>query len=211
MPKQLSVASVIEKNRLSSDVPFLVCLDISVVDPVTSATVEMLHLVRNNENLIYNGVEYVAISFDIELKQEAGTQGSVTLTIVDYTGALNGRMEQYGGGIGFRVSVLVVNSGALDQPPEIIEDFEVIGASAADYVTSFTLGIENALAKTFPRRKQVRDFCQWRYKESGTCGYTGALPTCDLTLQGSNGCEVHQNTVNFGAFPGINNNGARYG
>jgi hypothetical protein len=211
MPKQLSVASVIEKNRLSSDVPFLPCLDITVIDPATFATVEVLHLVRNDEDIIYNGFVYKAILFDLELKQEAGTQGSVNLSIVDYTRALQGRMQAYGGGVGFRVSILVVNAGALDQPPEIIEDFEVIGASSADYSASFTLGVENALAKTFPRRKQTRDFCQWRYKDAVTCGYTGGLSSCDLSLQGANGCAAHGNTVRFGAFPGINSNGARYG
>jgi len=211
MPKQLSVASVIEKNRIASDVPFLVCLDIDVIDPVTQNEMEKLHLVRNNEDFTYNGFLYKAIQFDIEINQESGAQGPVSLAIVDYTKAIQGRMQAYGGGIGFKVTMMVINSGAPLQPPEVIENFEVVGASASEYVTTFTLGVENALAKVFPRRKQLRDFCQWRYKESGTCNYTGALPTCDLTLQGPNGCAAHGNSIRFGAFPGINSNGARYG
>lgn len=211
MPKALSVASIIEKNKLSSDVPFLVCLDIRVIDPVTSATVETLNLVRNSEDITYNGILYKAIMFDIELKAESGAQAAVTLTVTDYTKAIQGRMEAYGGGVGFLVAVIVVNGGALDQPPEIIEDFEVTGASAANYVATFELGVENALARYFPRRKQTRDFCQWRYKDPNTCGYTGGMPTCDLTLQGTNGCAAHGNTKRFGAYPGLNSNGARYG
>lgn len=211
MSKQLSVATVIEKNRLSSDEPFLVCLDIRVVDPQTQALVETLHLVRNTEDITFNGFEYKAILFDIELKEEAGAQSPVSLAITDYTKAVQGRMQAYGGGIGFQVTIVVVNAGALEQPPEVVEDFEVIGASAANYVCTFELGVESTLARNFPRRRQTRDFCQWRYKQPGTCGYTGNLPTCDLTLQGPNGCAAHGNTIRFGAYPGINSNGARYG
>lgn len=211
MPKSLSIASVIEKNRLSSDVPFLVCIDIQVIDPITSAFVEMLHLVRNSENITFNGFEYQALMFDINLKSEAGSQSPVSLTVTDYTKALQGRMQAYGGGVGFKVTVMVVNAGALNQPPEVIEDFEVVGASASDYVSTFDLGVESALSKTFPRRRQTRDFCQWRYKDPNTCGYTGALPKCDLSLQGTNGCAAHTNTIRFGAYPGISSNGARYG
>lgn len=211
MPTQLSVASIIEKNRLSSDVPFLVCLDIHVVNPATNTEVEVLHLVRNDENITFNGVVYTAIIFDIDLKQETGAQSKVNLTVTDFTQALSGRMQAYGGGIGFKVKIIVVNAGALNQLPEIVEDFEIIGASSSEYVVTFELGIGNILAKTFPRRRQTRDFCQWRYKEANTCGYTGGLATCDLTLKGANGCEVHNNVIRFGAFPGINNSGSRYG
>lgn len=211
MAKSLSLATVIEKNRLSSDVPFLVCLDIEVIDPATQTHVETIHLVRNDEAISFNGFEYQPFLFDIELKQETGAMSSVSLTLTDFTKAVQGRIQAYGGGIGFLVNIMVVNAGAPDQPPEVLENFEVIGASAANYVCTFELGVENALAKNFPRRRQQRDFCQWRYKDASTCGYTGSLPKCDLTLQGVNGCAAHANTVRFGAYPGINSNGVRYG
>lgn len=211
MPKNLSVLTAIEKNRLSSDVPFLVCLNIEVIDPSTLRLVETLRLVRNTESISYNGFEYQAILFDMEIKQEAGAQNPVSLTITDFTKAVQGRMQAYGGGVGFSVTIMVVNAGALSQPPEITETFEVMGASASDYVATFELGVENALGHVFPRRRQMRDFCQSRYKEAGTCGYVGNMPTCDMTLQGSNGCAAHGNTIRFGGYPGINSNGARYG
>lgn len=211
MTKSLSVATVIEKNRISSEVPFLVCLDIRVIDPVTLSTVETLHLVRNDEDVTYNGFEYKAFIFDIELKEEPGSMSPVTLAVTDFSKAVQGRMQAYGGGIGFQVSVMVVNAAALDQAPEVVEDFEVIGASASNYVCTFELGVESALAKDFPRRRQSRDFCQWRYKDANTCGYSGGIATCDLTLKGPNGCGAHGNTIRFGAYPGVNSNGARYG
>ena len=202
MSNVLSVASVIEKNRLSSDVPFLIALDIDVINPNTGALVETLHVVNNTESISFRGFTYDAANFDVQLHSESGSQQTVRLSIKDYSKAIQARMQSYGGGIGFTVSLMVVNSAALGLPAEIQEVFLVIGAEAANYVCTFTLGAENSISKTFPRRRQNRDFCQWRYK-SIECQYAGGLSTCDLTLNGANGCTVHANTIRFAAFPGI--------
>lgn len=210
MSKSLSVASIIEKNRLSSDVAFLICLDIDVVDPATGTLVETAHYVRNTETITFNGHTYEPANFDIDLKEESGQLQTVKLTIKDYARIIQQKMQAYGGGVGFGVSLSVVNSAALDHPPEVIEFFEVVGADSSNYVCSFTLGAENVVTKTFPRRRQTRDYCQWRYK-GDECGYSGSMTSCDLTLKGANGCEAHQNVIRFGAFPGINNRDVRYG
>jgi phage-related protein len=211
MSKPLSIASVIEKNKIASDVAYVPLLDIEVVDPATSVLVEVLHIARNPEAVTHDGEEYEAGNFDIELRSDAGTQPTINLTIADMTRAVQAKMQEYGGGIGFNVTIKIVRSDALSQPPEVVEYFQVIGASATNYVASFTLGAENAITRTFPRRRQTKDFCQWRYKDPLTCKYAGVLTTCDLTLQGPNGCATHLNTINFGAYPGINRNGIRYG
>jgi len=211
MSKSLSVASVIEKNKLASGTPFLAALDIEVVNPSTGVVAEVLHLVRNSEDIVFNGVTYTAMPFDIELKEEGGAQQQLNLRIKDITRAIQTRMQEYGGGIGFNVTFLVIRGDALNEAPEIMEFFQVVGASAAEYEANFQLGAENAVALTFPRRRQTKDFCQWRYKDPETCKYAGGMATCDLTLNGVNGCEAHENTHRFGAFPNINANGIRYG
>lgn len=210
MTKSLSVASVIEKNRVSSDTPWLICLDIDVIDPATAGVVETMHIVRNSEAINFNGFTYEPAAFDIELKEESGTQQSVKLSIRDYSLAVQQRMQQYGGGVGFTVSIMVVNAAALAQPPEIVEYFEVIGAESANYNCTFTLGAENDITKTFPRRRQMKNFCQWRYR-SPECGYSGTMQSCDLSLKGANGCAAHNNVIHFGAFPGINTRDVNYG
>lgn len=210
MSKSLSVASVIEKNRISSDVPWLILVDVGVIDPVTSALVETMRVVRNPEPVTFNGHEYAPSAFDIELSTEAGAQSTVNLTFRDYTMAVQRKMQDYGGGVGFSVVIMVVNADRLDDAPEVMEFFQVTGASNSNYDCAFTLGAENNIAKTFPRRRQMRDYCQWRYKGK-ECGYTGAMPSCDLSLKGPNGCAAHQNVVHFGAFPGINGRDIRYG
>lgn len=210
MPNFLSVASVIEKNRLSSDNAFLLFLDIEIVDPNTGVVVEVAHIVRNSIDVTLNGTSYVPAEFSIEIKSESGIQPSINLMVHDMTRFLQTNMQEYGGGIGFNITLMGVAANALTSPVELIEYFQVIGASTKGYIVTFVLGAENALTRTFPRRRQTKDFCQWRYKDPKTCGYTGGLPTCDYSLQGPNGCAVHVNTPSFGAFPGINSNGFRY-
>ena len=210
MSTSLSIASIIEKNRISSEVPWLILLDIAVVDPATLMTVETLHLARNVDPVTFNGVTYAPAAFDISLKSEAGSQQEISLSIKDYTLAVQQRMQDYGGGIGFNVTVMVVNAGNLGQNPEVAEYFQVTAAETANYECSFTLGAENNITKAFPRRRQSKDYCQWRYK-GPECGYTGSMPSCDLSLKGPNGCKAHQNVVHFGAFPGINSRDFRYG
>lgn len=203
MSKSLSIATVIEKNRLSSDVAFLMALEIEVVDPTTHAVVTTMRVVRNTESIVFNGNTFQPAAFDIEVKEEAGAQPTINLSIKDYTKAVQGYMQAYGGGVGFNVTLYIINSANLSQPPEIAEYFQVVGASATNYVAEFTLGAESTLMKVFPRRRQTRDYCQWKYK-STECGYVGGLTSCDLSLQGPNGCAAHNNTINFGGYPGIN-------
>lgn len=206
---RLSIASVIEANRLSSDIPFIPLIDVEIVDPTTGVVVTVLNIARNPEDVVFNGLTYTAGLFDISLNTEAGKPADVTLAVTDYTQALQGLMEAYGGGVGSNVTFYLVNGGNLTQGAEAVEYFQITSASSTDYSHSFTLGAENTLMQTFPRRRQTKDFCQWRYK-STECGYTGSMPTCDLTLQGVNGCKAHANNLRFGAYPGLNGNGYRY-
>lgn len=41
---------------------------------------------------------------------------------------------------------------------------------------------------------EVKVSCTWRYKDPDTCTYAGGLATCDFTLDGPNGCQVHHGT-----------------
>lgn len=198
----LSVATVIEKNKIASDVAFVPCVEIDVRDPVTGNVVETLRLVRNSEDLEYNGHTYAASAFDFNIVEESGAQPDIQVVFKDYSRAVQARMQAYGGGVGFTVRLMVVNAGNLSQPPEGMETFEVVGATAKNYIVTFRLGAENPLTKRFPRRTQTRDRCRWVYK-GPECGYTGSLGSCDYSLQGPNGCAAHNNTERFGGFPGI--------
>jgi phage-related protein len=208
--KTISIATTIEKNKIASDVPFVVTLDITVKNAADGTTGAIFRIVKNTEDLTIGGNVYTAADFNVELKEESGAQPQITVSIADYGRAIQQMIEPYGGGVGSSVIVGVVNVARLSAPPEVQEFFEVTGTSASDYHVMFTLGAENPLMKLFPRRQQAKDYCAWLYKSLTTCRYAGPKTTCDLTLNGANGCKAHQNEINFGAFPGINNAGARY-
>lgn len=207
---KIPIQTAIEKAQVASDAAYLLFLEIFVPDPQTNEILETVRLVNNSEDLNMNGQVYYAIAFDLSIKAEAGGLPSVSLTIQDPKGIVRSYMEQYGGGIDFEVVVHAAFSNALDMPPDASEYFVVTASSAPGYVANFTLGAENPLTRPFPRRRMRRDYCAWRYKDK-RCGYTGPLPTCDYSLQGTNGCAVHGNTLRFGGAPGINNSGISYG
>jgi len=86
-------------------------------------------------------------------------------------------------------------------------DLFEIDSPAADEgkgVVSFVLKSKFAVNKvSIPLEPFDRDFCRHTYKDPVTCQYAGALADCDQTKGGPNGCQVHDNVINFGACPGI--------
>lgn len=210
MSNILSVASAIEKNRIDSGIPFIPMIDVEVMDPRTGALVEIIRYANNPEDIVWKGNVYQAGKFDLQIKNESGAQPEVSLTVNDYTQAIQARMQEFGGGLGFNITLAIVNTDRLNEDAEVVEYFQIVAAESADYKITWKLGAANGLTLTFPRRRQTKDFCQWRFKDPDTCRYTGAATTCDLTLQGPNGCGVKQHTMFFGAMPGINSNGAVY-
>lgn len=202
--KNLSIAAVINKNQVAADVPFLVALEIEVKDPKTGAYVETLRIVNNNEDVTFNGELFTAVPFDMTLSSPDQELSTLSLSIQDQTAIIQSYMQQYQGGIGFRVNLILFLASQLDSPPEIDVQFKVTGASASSesYLVSWELGAENPLTRKFPARLQSRDRCRWNYK-SAQCGYGGDKPSCDFSLEGANGCQAHDNGARFGGFPGI--------
>lgn len=210
MPKSFSVVNAVEKNKVASANAWLVLLEVQFVDTDTGLVVETEYVANNNEDVTYDSNVYQAYPFDIKMKHEAAGVPEVSLTAQDFQKILLGKMNLYSGATGSIVIMRVVNSGNLTAEPELEENFEIIGSSANDYVVSFQLGAENILTRRFPNSAQMRDRCRWRYKSS-ECGYVGAESSCDLSLQGANGCAFHNNTPNFGGYPGLKGSGLRYG
>lgn len=196
MAGHLSVATVVEKNKISSDVAFVILLEVAVTDPNTRQVVETLYLARNNENVLFDPEGkgepkvYQAANFEINVDEKQGQAPSVTITAQDQTGFIQARQDAYAGGVFSECTMTVVNSARLDKPAEIREKFLVLSSNAKDYVVTFTLGAENMITVAFPKHMQSRDRCAWRFKGYG-CGYVGAITTCDYTKDGPNGCKQH--------------------
>jgi len=198
--KNLTIDSVIEKNKLFSDTPYLLLLEISVLDPETKALEEVLRVCQNNEDFEFNGQVYAAANFMIDIRSEVGEMPTLQLSINDTTGAFHTQIEPYDGGLGFEVKLMVVDGSLVIGKPEIEEEFEVTSATVSGFAVSWDLGISNPLAISFPRRMQHRELCSWRFK-SRECGYSGEKSSCDYTLDGGDGCVDKDNTRRFGGYP----------
>jgi lambda family phage minor tail protein L len=204
MARHLSLASVIDKNRIASEIAWIALMEVEIVNPDTGLYVETLRVANNPEDVTFAGQTFTKGAFEFDMNHEAGSVPQMEVVAKDYTRTIQARMEAYRGGTGFRVRLMVINSGApsLDPRPDIEEEFIVTKAAANNYVVTFTLGADNPLTRRYPFRYQFKDRCPWRYK-GVECGYDGDLKTCDFSLQGDNGCAAHGNARNFGGFPGI--------
>ena len=209
MANHLSVATIIEKNRVSSPVAFVILLDLHIVDPNSRDVVETIRICQNTENILFGTddqgqpIVYQAGNFEINLDQKMNAASTVTLTAQDQHGLISSRVEAYAGGVFSEVVLTVVNSARLDKPAEIQERFSVLSSSIKDMVMSATLGAENPLMIQFPKYKQFRERCAWRFKGYG-CAYSGALQTCDYSVDGANGCEKHfTGRLPFRGLPGL--------
>lgn len=204
----LTVASVIDKNKITSDTAWVILLDIYVTDPNTRGVIETLRIARNNENVIFGTDElgdpivYQAGNFDVKMDQQKGQAPSVSITAHDQTRFIESRMEAMAGGVLSEVQMTIVNTSRISAPPEMQERFQVTNASAKDSVVTFQLGSENPLGVQFPKHRQWQDRCSWRFRGYG-CGYTGAAAVCDYSKDGPNGCAAKSNTINFRALPGL--------
>lgn len=201
MARHFTIASAIDKNKIDSINAWLVLVDIDVKD-AGGTHVEYVRLVQNNENITYKGNLYTAAEFDIGVNQAMDEEPTMKFTAFDPTGVVRQKMEEYAGGVGFAVTVAIINTANMLADPEIEEVFQVVDASAPGFNVSWTLGVENPLKHTFPPRKQFRDRCMFKYKGL-RCKYAGPLPSCDFSKDGANGCRVHNNIPNIGSFGGL--------
>lgn len=201
--KRSTIASAINKSEMNSGTAWVIGAVLEVKDIKTGLISETVRVVKNNEDLTIAGHLYTAAQFDFRLQESESEPPQLSISVFDPYLVFNDILERTRGLSGSIAHLFVVNTDELDEEP-LMYKFNVKTASSKsqDYQVSITLGTENPLTVNFPKRKQTKLRCQWRYKSSD-CGYTGTLPKCDLSLNGVNGCRVHNNETNFGGFPTI--------
>jgi lambda family phage minor tail protein L len=194
--KSLSSALILEKNRIATENPWLITLDVTWPDTTHS------YFVRNTDNIEFQGRTYVAFPFEISTTDEQGKGNlpTVTLKISNVTRALTTFFESTGGAVGATVLIRVINAALLSENYADLElTYEVIAATIdAQWITA-TLGATNPLRYKFPRYRYLSLHCNWQFK-GVECAFTGEGATCNRTLDA---CIVYGNQGRFGGFPGI--------
>jgi len=213
MPRSLSSATYIDKNRIASDVVYVMLLKITVRDPNTGLAIEQLHVTNDGQPFDFNGATYDPLPFEVSFDEKAGEEGNATLSIKDIEGTVKAKTNHVGGGVGSSVKMMLVNSKLIARQAsealpsngymEVEYDWTVKNATTDDFAVTWTLGLPSFMSDRFPGRTAMRDRCPWKYKDPDTCAYTGPLESCDYSYLGDNGCAAHENTERFGGFPGI--------
>ena len=204
MALNLSDNLIAEKNKLNTSSCWLWLLEILLADATT------FRFVRNTEDIIFDGNKYTAIGFDLDLiKGDAqGTIPSVVLKISNVGRILQKYIELLEGA---SIKLARINSALLSENYEQLEyEFVLMKTEYDANWRYFTLGNFNPYNRPFPLGRFKVAYCDYPY-EGAECGYSGALPTCDHTLDGDDGCVVHENSSRFGAFLGMKEGGLKVG
>ena len=186
-----SEAAVLEKNRLASDAPFLIFLEIE------NPSIGEIRLVRNTENIQWQGKEWQAFPLDIETSSEDGkTIPALNVKVSNCGGIIQTYLQQYNGLVDSGVRLMVALASNLANPnPEFELDFLIKSASYDESWVTFCLSASAELMNRFPAHRYINNFCPFRCGDL-RCGYIGA-GICVNTLET---CLIPSR---FGGEPGI--------
>ncbi len=174
-----------------------------------------LRLVRNPSPVQFdagdgNGLNtYEAYNFELEVDQTSnGKLPTIQLHASNVLGVLQSLIEQNAGIADGECNIYVLNTGNPAGEPDLALATTVQKVATSDKLVTFELSGPSPLRLNFPRYSYRATYCMWLVRYKGPqCLYNGTLPSCDGTYDGPNGCQVHGNTLNFGACPGIGTNG----
>lgn len=186
-----SKAAVLEKNRLASDAPFLIFLEIE------NPSIGEIRLVRNTENIQWQGKEWQAFPLDIETSGEDGkTIPALNVKMSNCGGIIQTYMQQYNGLVDSGVRLMVALASNLANPtPEFELDFLIKSASYDESWVTFCLSASAELMNRFPAHRYINNFCPFHCGDI-RCSYIGA-GNCVNTLES---CLIPSR---FGGEPGI--------
>ena len=183
----LSEASIIEKNRLTTDGVWLLAIEAQIPD-------NTLYLVNNTENVALGGKEYTAFPFSLEDITEDGKElPNVKLTVSNVTGTIQHYVEENNGLGGMKV-VLRVYHTRIPDVAEVEEHFVVTGVTCDVEWVTFTLGTDFSFTRRFPPVRMMKDYCPFKFKGI-ECGYKGSAQKCNKTLKR---CRELGNNTRFG-------------
>lgn len=204
----LSLAAQQDKSKLASADAYILLLDM-----IWNG--EHTRLVRNPSAVQFDagdglGIQtYQPFSFELDIQQPGGNQlPTIHLHASNVLGLLQSLIEAYAGLAGATCNLYVMNTAQPAGEPAAAFSTTVISSSSTAEIVTFSLSGPSPMRQLFPLFLYRGDVCMWVTKYKGKqCGYKGALTSCDGTYAGANGCTLHDNTIRYGAFPGIGTNG----
>lgn len=204
----MTSVEIIEKNKLSTDSVWVKLLDVVIPDSDT------LYLCDTNDNIEWNGNTYLPFPFSLPEIQESsdGSVKEVSMTLSNVRRAIGSYIQDFdyyrknGGTENITITLRIVNTEALNNLTPLSWDFKVLSFTLSANDVTLTIGADNLVSRMFPYSRLTRT-CNWKYKDSMTCQYSGALTTCNKSLTD---CRLHNNTINFGGFLSLSPTGIKF-
>lgn len=189
---KFSKIATLEKNKLSSDAPFLMLFKISA-----EGLEDDIRLARNTEDITWDRKTWTAFPIDVEAYDEDGkTLPALNLKISSGGGIITTYLQKFNGLVDAKTSIYVVHAKNLaSKTPEIELDFVVNETEYDEQWITFTLGPTSEMSTRFPQWRYLNDFCPFICGDV-RCGYNGT-DTCRNTLKS---CLIKER---FGGEPGI--------
>lgn len=214
---QISTVAKLEKNKIAQDSAWLVLLEVQCPDG------QIIRLVQNTEDVVWNGHDWIAFPFIIDQVKTSKTEvPQVSVRVGNQTRAIERFLEHYAGLVKSTVIIrVVISKGAtrdesgklvLTAPAEVEETFTVQGTSSDAEWAVLTLGGSMPLRLRFPFKRILKDWCQVKYTGI-ECGIPVSVkntyPDCNHTLAD---CRVRHAAVGrtvlrFDGEPGIGRGG----
>lgn len=173
-----SLAGILEKNKLANDAPFLVLVQLehdSLDDPI--------RLVRNNDEIEWNGSKWIPFPLDFDNITEDGKETpSLNLKASNVQGVIQSYIQKYNGFADGKVKLMVIHAAHLDNmTPECELDYLITQTKYDEQWVTFVLGASPEMVYRFPMWRYMTNYCPYKFK-SVKCGYTGTLAACNNTL-----------------------------
>jgi lambda family phage minor tail protein L len=196
----LSLASKLEKNKVSSTGVWLILLEVKI--PQAAGDV-IIRVAYNTEDVVWQGNTYVAFPFELgEITEDGKELPALDLKISNVTGIMSRYVEETNGAAGATVILRVVHSEHLDDlVPAVEEMFNVQTVNVDSNYATFRLGAETATTLRRPAGIYQKSHCPFKFRDI-RCGYpeNGEAISCDKTLAR---CRDLGNSARFGAEHGL--------
>lgn len=202
----MSLASIIEKNKVSTNSVWLMLLEIQIPG-------SYIYIVQNNVDIFWNNITWIAFPFEIgDTTVNDKEAPNITIKVSNITRDVGVAVSAAKGGSGLTVVLRVVNSELLSEGPVVEESFQVIKSDVSSQWVTFTIGSLKDLSRRFPSKIVMQNFCSYvSTLNSGYCGIECGLPeskkvefpSCDGSIAS---CRKRGNTKRFGGELGLDRN-----
>jgi phage-related protein len=197
MADTLPASYIAAKNTLHATAPW-----VWLVEADRDGT-NAIRLAGYDSAVVYGGNTYSAFPIGVGgiTRDLDGNRQPLEITVSNVSREIGGLLED-GEFVGRTVKLLLVLSSDLTSAQDW-GTWVVKGATVALDRATFALGLPGDASAQVPARRILRGRCDYRYGDF-ECGYSTSLPnaisgtnpnfdptTCDLTLEGENGCRVH--------------------